>query len=208
MGTLDLKEKFSGRESWRSLNCILVFVMYAMMFIIIQMAPQYTGWMFVWMGVFLVLYGWIFEHHLRMKEKEKKGNKVIEGWITHAYAVGEKFYLYPVKFLLEEKLSDVNLETVKNYIAFLKEKAETDKTDIGLGKFQPKQLPLKEITKRDIKDEKELIQLGKKEREEFEMHEQEYKERKAWQEEKERQLLEKENNKEPEIIIKEENPDV
>ena len=89
-------------------------------------------------------------------EKRDKGSKVIEGWITHAYGVGERVYFYPIKFELVDKLSPADLKSVQEYVNNL---SETSKDiDIGFNKFKPRNIRKETIKIEDMsKAERKLI---------------------------------------------------
>jgi len=138
-------------------------------------------------AVFIPSYGFLFVNHLRKMEKRDKGNKVIEGWITHAYGVGERVYFTPVKFEVAERLSPDDLASVQEYVDTLKQYDEIIKIDTGLSKFKSKQITYKENFEKEIKDKEEMKEIMEEEKEELEGYEGEFKKIKV--------LEQKENNK-------------
>ncbi len=201
MGLYEFRLRFRGREFWRSINKGIFVGIYSTLVFGVMLFPMFLGWIGLIIAIFLPSYIAFFINHLREMEKRKKGNKVIEGWITHAYGVGERFHLYPKKFTLSDKLSEDNLESVNRYIKTLKEISKLEKPEIGLDRFQPKQLSFKEITEKKKKDEQDLRTRAEKEKEEFERYEKELKGRKEWEKEKEAQILGKIDDKEQKITI-------
>ena len=98
MGLAELRLRFRGREFWRTVNKIIGVGLYSVVIIGIMAFPMYLIYVFFGMAVVVPTYVALFINHLREMDKRDKGSKVIEGWITHAYGVGERIYLYPIKF--------------------------------------------------------------------------------------------------------------
>ena len=103
-------------------------------------------------------------------EKRDKGNKIIEGWITHAYGVGERIYLYPTKFELVEKLSPDDVKSVKQYVKNLEKQSKK----LGLEGFkrppeleEPKSLEYKKIEDMNRMEKKNFDDDERKEYEGF-----------------------------------------
>lgn len=173
MGLRSFREKFRGREFWRGANTSIGVSLYTLLLVGIMAFPMYLGYLILIYVVIIPSYVAFFIDHLRKMEKQDKGSKVIEGWITHAYGVGERIYIYPVKFEVVEKLSPTDLKAVKEYVVNLKQYSKAAESATGLSKFKPKQLTLKESSEIDAMnvierkkfDEEELkeIDIFKKE---------------------------------------------
>jgi len=148
MGLREFRAKFRGREFWRNINRFIGIGLYTVVIVGIMVFPKYLIYVFFGMAIVVPSYIALFINHLREMEKRGKGNKVIEGWITHAYGVGERVYFYPIKFELVEKLSPDDLKSVEQYVKNLKQQSKK----LGLEGFKqtkepepPKQLEHKQI---------------------------------------------------------------
>lgn len=178
MALENFRDKFRGRDFWTSLNRIIGWTAYTVFMISAFVIPQYIGWVILGFIIILPLYGNYYKSYMLEQEKQRKGNKVVEGWITHAYGKGERMYLTPVNFELEDKLSEENLVKIKEYVVLLDQQAKATKIKTGISKFKPKQLTVKEITEKELEIKAEMIEKKEQEREELRKAEEEYREKK------------------------------
>lgn len=175
MGLDGLRQRFKGREFWRNINRGIFIGLYTTLILGVMIFPQYLGYVFLGMAIVVPSYIAFFVNHLREMEKRDKGNKVIEGWITHAYGVGERVYFYPIKFELVDKLSPADLKSVKQYVKNLEK--QSPKT--GLAGFkqkkpeEPKQLEHKKVEEMNFIERKNF---DEKERSEYDSYVEERKE--------------------------------
>lgn len=174
-----LREKFRGRDFWRNTNRIIGWGAYSIFLVSAFVMPQNIWWLLMGYVIILPGYGYYYKSRMLEQEKARKGNKVIEGWITHAYGKGERIYLTPVKIELEDKLSDENLEKIKDYVVLLDQQAKATKVETGISKFKPKLLTVQEIAKKEIKDKTEMLEKKEEEKAELKKAEEEYREKKA-----------------------------
>ncbi len=172
------RDKFGGRDFWSNLNRIIGWGAYTMFMISALTVPQYIGWVILGFVVTLPAYGYYYRGYILEQEKKRKGNKVIEGWVTHAYGKGERIYLTPTSIELEDKLSDENLEKIKDYVVLLDQQAKATKIETGISKFKPKLLTIKEIAKKELKIKAEMLEKKEQEKEELRKTEEEYREKK------------------------------
>lgn len=169
-----IKIRVRGRDFWRTLNRIIGIGLYTVIIVGIMVFPQYLMYVFFGMAVIVPSYVALFIDHLRKMEKRGKGNKLIEGWITHAYGVGERVYFYPTKFELVDKLSPDDLKSVKQYVEELKEQSKKLGLE-GFKKEQPK--PSKQLEYKKIEDmnKKERMSFDEEEKLEHESYVSEFK---------------------------------
>lgn len=117
MGFLrNLRYRFRGREFWRQLNRSLFIGIYSLLIISVLIFPQHILWILLGVVIFLPSYIAFFINHLREMEKNKKGNKVLGGWIEHEHGLGEPFYLYADEILPVDRLSKTDLDAVDAYV--------------------------------------------------------------------------------------------
>lgn len=166
MGWREFKTRFRGREFWRSLNKILFIGIYTLLFIMTFLFRQYIIHIIIGLAVLVPTYGWFYTNHLREMEKRRKSHKVVQGWITHGYKIGERCHFYPTSFEIQTKLSPENLKETLDFIDKLKlEVKDYQKKKIGLEKViylrqqqqqqQQQQLPDKREEQKQIEDNKE-----------------------------------------------------
>ena len=172
-----LREKFRGRNFWRVMNRILGIGLYTVLLVGVLAFPMYLGYLMLGYIIVIPSYVAFFEHHLRESEKRGKGNKVIKGWVTHGYGVGEPVYFYPTKFEVVDKLPPDDLKAVTDYVKTLAQYSAT--IDPGLNrfkKFQPQQLSYKKITEIDAMNKEDREKFDEMEKQEHESHVKDHKE--------------------------------
>ena len=157
----DLRAKFRGREFWKGLNRFIGIGIYTVLILGVLLFPMYLGYVMFGFAVIIPSYITFFINHLRKMEKRGKGNKVVEGWITHAYGVGERVYFYPIDFGLVDRLSPDDLKSVKKYVKTLSETSKNIK-DIGLGRFKINQIEQKQTTQEDTIKIDEMNEIERK----------------------------------------------
>ncbi|KKN17697.1 hypothetical protein LCGC14_0963300 [marine sediment metagenome] len=154
---MDWQEKFKGREFWRSLNLVIIMVLYTILFFGMILFPKYLWWMLLGVAIFIPSYGIIYITHTKNIELSYKGSKIFLSWVEHEHGVGEEFTPF-IKDIQEiDKLSEEDIKAVDKYeeklIAMSKEKIQT-----GVGDTPQKQLTYIEITENE---ENELIDYKK-----------------------------------------------
>jgi len=174
MGFRELRERIRGREFWRNINRSLFIGIYTVFVVGVLAFPMYLGWVLFGLVIVVPSYITFFINHLREMEKRGKGNKVIEGWVTHAYGVGERVYFYPIKFELVDKLSPDDLRDVKEYVNILGQYSE--KIESGLDRFKPQQLTHKKTTEIEAMNKEEREKFDEAERKEHESYVKDHKE--------------------------------
>lgn len=170
MGLREIRERFRGREFWRGTNKIIGVSLYTLLLVGIMAFPMYLGYLILVYIIIIPSYVAVFINHLREMEKKDKGNKVVEGWITHGYGVGERLYLYPTSFEIVNKLSPADLKAVKDYVATLGEYGKEAGKKTGLGRFrvkQIKQLTYKQVVEIEAMSDNERKEFDKDERKEL-----------------------------------------
>lgn len=168
MGLRAIRERFRGREFWRGANRFIGVSLYTLLLVGVMAFPMYLGYLILAYVVVIPSYVAFFINHLREMEKMDKGNKIIEGWITHAYGVGERVYFYPIDFQIEDKLSPDDLTSVKDYVMTLRDYSKVTQT--GLERFKTKQLTYPDhvnIAKMNSIERKNFDEGETKERDEF-----------------------------------------
>lgn len=172
------RDKFRGRDFWTSLNRIIGWTAYTIFMVSAFVVPQHIWMVILGFVIILPLYGYYYKNYMLEQEKQRKGNKVVEGWITHAYGKGERIYLTPVKIELEDKLSEENLVKIKEYVVILDQQAKATEIETGISKFKPKLLTVKEITEKELEIKAEMLEKKEQEKEELRKTEEEYREKK------------------------------
>lgn len=167
MNWFELRQKFKGREFWRTLNKSLFIGIYSLLVFGVLLFPAYIGWIGLVLAIFLPSYIALFVNHLREMERQDKGNKVVEGWITHRPKVGERICFCPTKFETIDRLSHDDKKAVEEYINRLEELSKATKLETGLKRFKPRQITYKEILKSDTMSEEEREKIEEEEKEEF-----------------------------------------
>ena len=159
MGKMRFKARFIGREFWRSLNRGIIFGVYSVLIVGMLLFPMYMGWIFFGLAVTVPSYVAFFINYLRNVESERKGDEVMGGWIEHYHKVGEEFE-FPVADIQNiDRLSETDLKSLDIYVDDIMEQAK-----------QGKKEPQPQLT---YKEEKEEIELLKKEREDREQYDKE-----------------------------------
>ena len=182
-----------GREFWRNLNRIIGISMYTVILLCVLVFPMYLLYIMFLFAIILPSYIAFFINHLRKMEKKDKGNKVIEGWITHALGVGERVYFYPESFELIDKLSPSDIESVNEYIKELNE--DSKNIDVGLNRFKSKK-----ISRNNVKNDAEINKMNKMERQKFD--DEEKNEKDEYMEDYNKNIKENRTKMRKEILIK------
>lgn len=167
MGLREIRERFRGRDFWRGINKFIGVGLYTAFLVGIMAFPMYLGYLILGYVIVIPSYTTVFINHLREMEKKDKGNKVVEGWITHGYGVGERLYLYPTSFEIVNKLSPADLKAVKEYVDTLGEYGKEAEKKTGLGRFKPKQPTYKQIADIEAMSNDERKEFDKDERKEL-----------------------------------------
>lgn len=159
MGRMIFRERFIGREFWRSLNRGIILGVYSVLIFGTMLFPMYLGWILLVLAVIIPSYVAFFINYLRNVESERKGDEVIGGWIEHFHKVGEKYDLYAADIQPIDRLSETDLEALDIYVDGLMEKAK-----------QGKKEPQLQLT---YEEEKKEVGLLKKERADREQYDKE-----------------------------------
>ncbi|HEC40454.1 hypothetical protein LCGC14_0957790 [marine sediment metagenome] len=153
------KERFIGREFWRSLNRAIILAVYSVLIFGFMLFPMYLGWILLGLAVTIPSYAALFINYLRNVESERKGEEVIGGWVEHYHKVGERYEIPVADIQPVERLSETDLKALDNYVDDIMEKAK-----------QGKKEPQLQLT---YEEEKEEVKLLKKEREDREKYDKE-----------------------------------
>ena len=195
MGKIEIKEWFKGREEWRTLNKAVYLGMFLIFYTSMFAFRQYTTTILLVIGFVLPWYIVGFLFHLRNMEKKDPGTKVVEGWITHAYGIGERVFYYPTKFELEDKLSPADLKDVKEYVKTLGQYGNALKIETGFSKFVPKQISYKEFKETDEMNEIERIRIKREEIEKYNKSVEEFNENKRLEQAKKPKIIDEDDLK-------------
>ena len=186
MNWFELRQKFRGREAWRTINKTLFVGIYSLLIFGVMLIPRYLGWIGLTLAIFLPSYIAFFSNHLREMEKRDKGNKVIEGWVTHRPKVGERIHFCPTKFETVDKLSRDDRISVEKFVKSLDKLSKVAKLETGLKRFKPKQITYNKILENETMSEEERKKIEKEEKKELENNLKDY---------EKMELQEKHNNK-------------
>ncbi|MFW9971270.1 MAG: hypothetical protein ACFFDF_13840 [Candidatus Odinarchaeota archaeon] len=140
---MTLKERFRGRELWRTINNAIIFITYVVTILVFLLFPRYFWHLIIGLAIFFPTYAYLFEHHLREREGEVKGQEVIGGWAEHYHKVGEPYYLYVKDIQPKERLSDADQKAVDGFVKMLTEKAKKP-IRVPIGTKKPEELEDKE----------------------------------------------------------------
>ncbi len=153
------KERFIGREFWRSINRVIILGVYSILIFGIMLFPMYLGWILLAFSITIPSYTAFFINYLRNVEMKRKGEEVIGGWVEHYHKVGEE-YEFPVADIQPiERLSETDLKALDVYVDDIMEKAK-----------QGKKEPQLQLT---YEEEEKEVKLLKKEREDREQYDKE-----------------------------------
>ena len=159
MTKMRFRERFIGREFWRSLNRGIIFVVYSVLIFGGMLFPMYLGWIFLVLAVIMPSYATIFINYLRNVERERKGDEVIGGWVEHFHKVGEKYDLYAADIQPIDRLSETDLKALDIYVDDIMEKAKQAK--------EKKTEPQLQLTYEEEKKEVELLKKERADREQY-----------------------------------------
>ena len=156
---MKFKERFRGREGWRSLNRTMFWVIYTML-IGGALTFQINMWilltMLLMLAIFIPSYVAFFINHLRIKEKEEKGNEVFGGWVEHRHGKGELKYFTPEEILPYTRLSEIDQVSVDDFLVYIAKKTK-EQIKISLESKETKEPPkLLSYEERDKKEQEEL----------------------------------------------------
>ncbi len=115
----NIRERFRGREFWRSINKTLFLIIYTILFLGAVLFRQYLYIMFVILAILVPSYSTLFVNHLRNMEKEEKGNEVFGGWVEHRHGKGELKYFYPEDILPYTRLSEIDQASVDDFLVYI-----------------------------------------------------------------------------------------
>ncbi len=129
MSKIRFKERFIGREFWRSLNSGIIIGVYSVLIFGFMLFPMYLGWILLGLAVTIPSYAAFFINYLRNVEMERKGEEVMGGWIEHYHKVGEKYEIPVADIQPIERLSETDLEALDVYIDDIMEQAKQGKKE-------------------------------------------------------------------------------
>ena len=179
MGIRELRARFRGREFWRGFNRFLGIGLYTVLLVGVMVFPRYLGYLILGYIIVIPSYIAFFINHLREREKQGQGkeNKLIKGWVTHGYGVGEPVYFYPTKFEVIDKLSPDDLKAVTDYVQTLTQYSATIESGLDrFKKFQPQQLTYKKVAEIDAMNKEDREKFDEMEKQEHESHVKDHKE--------------------------------
>ena len=164
---MGLRERFRGREFWRTLNKAIIVVVYTTL-IIGAFAFRINMWVMLIellvLAIVIPIYVAFFIDHLRKMEKKEKGTEVFGGWFEHRHGKGELKYFTPEEILPYTRLSEIDQATVDDFLEYIAEKTK-EQIKISLKTKETKEPPkLLTFEEREQKEQEELDDL----KEEFE----------------------------------------
>lgn len=174
---LELSQYFRGREKWRTINQLIIWVIMVSMIPLIQMIrynPIIVLTIFGVLAVILLIYNNIYQRSLINVLNSRIGIRTVEGWITHGFKRGEEMYFRVKKFEVKEKLSKNDLEDVQKFVNKQVEHNKALNNKTGMELFRRKQLTYDDVTKKTQKDTVDKLKFEKEEKEEVAGWEDEY----------------------------------
>ncbi|KKN04916.1 hypothetical protein LCGC14_1092560 [marine sediment metagenome] len=132
MDYIKFKDRFKGRELWRSFNNTLIIGIYSVLIFCFIIFPQYLDRVLLGLAIIIPSYAAFFSYHLREMEREKKGDEVIGDWIEHDHGQGEKYYLPVEDIQPYHRLAEDDIIAVDEYIKMITEQAKQQiKIEVG-----------------------------------------------------------------------------
>jgi hypothetical protein len=115
-------DKFQGKEFWRTLNLVIFFIMYAIMFVVPVFFPDQI-WIVALACAFLImLYVTIQQFVYRKMERKNAGRRVLYGWIDEEEDMGEEYEIPIKKISPFDRLSESDQISVENFMEAEKSK--------------------------------------------------------------------------------------
>ena len=116
MKETSLIDKFQGKEFWRTLNLVIFFFMYAIMFIVPVFFPDQLWIVAVICAFLIMMYVTVQQFIYRKMERKNAGRRVLYGWIDEEEDMGEEYEIPIKKISPFDRLSESDQEAVEAFI--------------------------------------------------------------------------------------------
>ena len=186
-----ITEKFTGKEFWRTLNFIIFFVMYALMFIVPLFFPDYIWTITIIMVFLIMLYITIQQFVYRKMERKNAGRRVLYGWIDEEEDMGEEYEIPIKKISPFDRLSESDQKAVDEFMKMEKSRMsaiglrEQKIKNFIMNGFQTSEDKTQQGLIEDQTTEEESVETMTELYEEMEKYEEEYEQEEEYEEDEE-----------------------